>query len=292
MKRKIILGLILLSLCQVWVLAEEKAGSEPPLTFIELWNAVAYYDTNIEKKSFASVLGRYEGKIGFNILNFPLQVYGVYYGVGSQNPDFFDNAIFSGGGARFRPFASFRATTWFNEWLPDLKIFVESLSAGYQKNAASAEALSKNDIRAGIDLWHEWNLDKPNEKYAWAEMWLNCSYRDTNFGWDPDGFKNYVLMFQPKFGRHLGPGLEAYLRADLTLTGKEGPDYYFLNVADYGFGLRLEPWRSSSDLNDLLRKLKIYIEVLGVSYLKEKPVDATKQVSADVRFGIDCSYGR
>jgi hypothetical protein len=63
-------------------------------------------------------------------------------------------------------------------------------------------------------------------------------------------------------------------------------------VADYGFGLRLEPWRSSSDLSDLLRKLKIYIEVLGVSYLKEKPVDATKQVSADVRFGIDCSYGR
>lgn len=292
MKRKVILGLILLSLCQTWVVAEEKVDTKPPLTFVELWNTVAYYDTNVEKKGFASILGRYEGKIGFNVLSFPLQIYGVYYGVGSQSPNYYDNAIFSGAGLRFRPFDNLQVTHWYNEWLRDVKIFVEDLSASYLKNAASAEGLSNTDLRAGIDVWHEWNLDNPDEKLPWGEMWLNWSYRDTNFGWDPNGFKSYVFLFQPKIGRHLGTGIEAYLRGDLTLSGREGPDYYFLNVADYGFGLRLEPWRSTSSLNDLLRKLKLYLEVLGVSYLKDKPTDSTKQVASDVRFGIDCSYGR
>jgi len=292
MKRKIILGLILLFLCQRLAWGEEKVGPKPPLTFIELWNTVAYYDTNLEKKGFASLLGRYEGKVGLNVLDFPLQIYGVYYGVSSQNTDYFDNSIFSGAGLRFRPFDKLRTTGWYNEWLKDVKIFVESLSASYQKNVASAEGLSKTDLRAGIDLWHEWNLDNPDEKLPWGELWMNWSYRDTNFGWDPNGFKNYVFRFQPKIGRYLGTGIEIYLRSDLTLSGKEGPDYYFLNVADYGFGLRLEPWRNTSNLNDLLRKLKIYVEVLGVSYLRDKPTDTTKQVPSDVRFGVDCSYGR
>ncbi|MDD5593250.1 MAG: hypothetical protein PHG97_00735 [Candidatus Margulisbacteria bacterium] len=261
--------------------------------FAELWNNFAYYDTNLERKGFSSILGHYEGKIGFYLLDTPLQLYGAYYGITAQTGDYFDNSLFTGAGVRFKPFeGSFKGTSWLNEWIPDIKVFGESLSAGYLKGGSSAEAagLAKTDTRYGFDLWHEWNLDKPNENLPWAELWSNLSYRDTNFGWE--SFKNYVFYFQPKIGRHLGRGIETYLKADAVYSGKGGPSYSFLNVADYGVGVRFEPWRNMATANELLRKFKMFFEVLSVSYLKEKPADPNKVVDRDVRFGIDFSYGR
>lgn len=260
--------------------------------FGELWNNISYYDTNLEKKGFASLLGRFEGKIGLNLFNLPLQVYGVYYGVGSQATDYWDNNVFSGGGIRFRPLVGVESTGWHDEWMPDLKVFAESLSSAYLKNAASAEAagLRTRDVRYGLDLWHEWNLDKADEAIPWAELWANLSSRQTNFGWED--FNDYIFYFQPKIGRHLGRGIEIYCRGDLVTSGKQGASYYFLNMLDYGVGIRFEPWREDSSATDLFRKFKMFAEVLSVSYLKDKPVDLNKQVSQDVRFGIDFSYGR
>jgi hypothetical protein len=261
-------------------------------TFTELWQNAAYYETNLENKNFASLLGRFEGKLGIYLFDTPLQLYGVYYGVASQSSDYWDNSLFAGAGVRFKPFEGFEGLGWQTDWLRDLKIFYEQLNSSYLKGGASAEAdkLAKTDQRAGFDLWHEWNLDKPDENLPWGEMWANLAYRETNFGWED--FKNYVFYFQPKLGRHLGRGLEAYLRADLVASGKSGPSYYFLNTADYGVGLRLEPWRNDPAASDWLKKFKLFAEVLGVSYLKDKPTDAQKRVERDVRFGIDFSYGR
>lgn len=266
-------------------------GSTPPrsLTFVELWNNLAYYDTNLEKKGFASILGRFEGKAGLNLFNSPLQVYGVYYSTLSQSEDYWDNSLFYGAGVRYKPFESYPASGWADEWIRDIKIFVESLSSKYLKSSASAESagLKDKDTRYGIEVWHEWNLDKADESLPWGELWANYSSRSTNFS--TQEANRQVLYFQPKIGRHLGGGVGIYLRGDLTYSDT---DDYWLNVADYGVGVRFEPWRRSGAENDLLRKFKMFAEILGVSYLKDKPPDSNKEVATDVRFGIDFSFGR
>jgi hypothetical protein len=138
-----------------------------------------------------------------------------------------------------------------------------------------------------LDLWYEWNLDRPDENLPWGELWANYSYRTTNFS--SADFKGSIFYFQPKIGRHLGSGIEVYLRADLTTSDKTE---YWLNVVDYGVGVRFEPWRQTHKEDSILKKFKMFAEVLGVSYLKDKPTDVNKVVSSDVRFGIDFSYGR
>jgi hypothetical protein len=268
--------------------------------FVELWNNFTYYDTNLERKGYDSILGHYEGKVGLWLFDTPFQLYGAYYGMTAQTSDYYDNSLFTGAGLRVKPLAgNFQATSWLDEWVPDIKVFAESLNANYLKGASSAEAagLATTDIRYGIDLWHEWNLNKPDESLPWAELWTNLSYRTTNFGWslasgEAPSFNNYIFYFQPKLGKHLGRGIETYLKADVVYSGKSGPDFYFINVADYGVGLRFEPWRNMETANELLRKFKMFFEVLGVSYLKDKPADPNKVVERDVRFGIDFSYGR
>jgi hypothetical protein len=292
--RSLIFGILFFFVLQGAGLARNGPPAPRPLYFAELWNNVAYYDTNLEKKGFASFLGRFEGKLGLNLFNSPLQVYGVYYATVSQSEDYWNNPVFYGAGARFKPMENYGGSGWADEWLRDVKIFAESLAARYLKDEASAEAsgLADKDTRYGIDVWHEWNLDRADESVPWGEIWLNLSSRKTNFGWESGGFNEWVLYFQPKFGRHLGSGVQAYLRADVTMSGKEGPDYYFLNVADYGIGIRFEPWRQDGTENDLLRKFKMFAEVLAVSYLKDKPADPNKEVSTDARFGIDFSFGR
>jgi hypothetical protein len=260
--------------------------------FAELWNNLSYYDTNLEKKGFSSLLGRFEGKVGFSLFDSPLQIYWAYYGVSSQSSDYYDNSFFSGPAVRYLPFTAYQASGWQNEWIRDLKIYYESLSAAYFKDGATADAnkLSKTDSRYGLDLWHEWNLDKLDETLPWGEIWANLSHRETNFGWEP--FNDYVLYLQPKFGRHLGRGIEVYLRSDLTYSGKSGSSYSFLNIADYGAGIRFEPWRRIETANDLLRGFKMFVEALGVTYLKDKPLIATNTVSSDLRFGVEFTNGR
>jgi hypothetical protein len=142
-------------------------------------------------------------------------------------------------------------------------------------------------MRYGIEIWKEWNLDDPNEKLPWGELWANFSFRSTDFSTREVG--RQVYYFQPKFGWHLGGGIETYLRADIVYSDVND---YWLNMADYGVGLRFEPWRKIGDTNDLLRKFKMFAEVLGVSYLKDRPQDLNKEVSSDIRFGVDFSYGR
>lgn len=155
------------------------------------------------------------------------------------------------------------------------------------KNAVSGEANRRTDTRYGFDLWHEWNLDNPDPDNFWGELWANLSYRSTNFSWTD--FNGYIFYFQPKIGRHLGRGIEPYVRADITSSDKAD---YWLNVLDYGAGIRFEPWRQTADKDSLLKKFKMFAEILSVSYLRGKPADSNKTVSSDVRFGIDFTYGR
>lgn len=295
MKRLLLLGLIAICFFPSLAFSQDEApsqagsGSQRPFTFIELWNNSAYYETNIERKGFSSILTRYEGKLGIHPFNNPLQVYWAYYGVSSQDKSYWNNALFSGAGVRFKPFESYAGSNWQNEWIRDIKIFAENLTSDYFQNKASAEAagLKNTDTRYGLEVYHEWNLDNPIESVPWGELWSKLDYRSTNFS--ASAFDTYILYFQPKIGKHLGRGIETYLRADLTSSPKSD---YWLNVLDYGVGVRFEPFRKKGNEKDIFKKFKMFIELLGVSYLKDQPGEANKQVASDLRFGMDFSYGR
>lgn len=276
-------------LAGVFLLIAPAFAEDPvrPPFFLDSWNNVAYYDTNVEKKGFNSLLGRFDEKLGVYLFNSPLQVYGALYCVTSQGTDYWDNALYYGPGIRIKPFEAYRGSGWQDEWLRDVKVFAESLTSSFLKDAASGEANKRQDVRYGLDLWHEWNLDNPNPNICWGELWANLSHRSTNFAYDD--FNSYILYFQPKVGWHLGRGLETYLRADLTQSDKSS---YWLNVADYGIGIRVEPWRQIEKSDSFMKKFKMFAEILSVSYLKDKPTDPNKTVSTDLRFGIDFSYGR
>jgi hypothetical protein len=258
-----------------------------PLFFLDSWNNVAYYDTNNEKKGFAGLLGRFDERIGVYLFNSPLQIYGALLCVTSQSPDYWDNALYYGPGIRIKPFESFHGSGWQDEWVRDVKIFTESLTSSFLRDAASGEANKRQDVRYGLDLWHEWNLDNADPKVCWGELWANLSRRSTNFEYAD--FNGYILYFQPKVGWHLGRGLEAYLRGDLTQSDKSS---YWLNVADYGIGIRVEPWRQMEKNDSFMKKFKMFAEILSVSYLKDRPTDPNKTVASDLRFGVDFSYGR
>jgi len=281
----------ILTVCVSACLAADKPLEKSPF-FIEMWNNAAYYGTNLEKPRFASALVRSEGKAGLNFFNYPIQFYGVYYGVASQSDDYWDNSLFSGAGVRILPFSGLAASGWLADIFRAMKFYSENLNASYLKDNASAEAagLAKTDRRSGVEIYQEWNLDNANYNSPWTELWFNYSSRTTNFGWED--FNSYVMYLQTKFGRHLGDGIEVYLRGDITSSGKDTPSYYFINVADYGVGVRFEPWRNTGTADDLMRKFKMFAEVLGVSYLRNKPADQTKVVDSDVRFGVEFSYGR
>lgn len=270
------------------ILVGQGNNGRAPL-FLELWNNAAFYSTNLEKQNFSALLGRFEGKVGLNFFDFPLQAYGVYYGASSQSLDYWDNSLYSGVGARIFPFRDYSGDRWYNEWLKGIRIYGEGLNASYLKNSVSAEGLAKTDSRYGLEIWYAWNQYKPDETIPWGELWLKADYRQTNFGWEK--FEDYVVYCQPKFGRHLAEGIEAYLRADITYSGKSGPAYSFLNIADYGVGIRFVPLRGMSRDNDIFRTFKMYAEILGVTYLKDEPA-AAKRVNSDLRFGVEVAYGR
>ncbi|MBI5078577.1 hypothetical protein HZB08_00955 [Candidatus Saganbacteria bacterium] len=278
------------AVCLVVVLLAITASSSAPTRlfspFVESWNNLAYYNTTAGGTTNTILLGRFEGKVGLNLFNAPLQIYGVYYGVSSEDKNYWNNAVYSGVGVRFKPFEKYYSRDWQDEWLRDVKIFAETLSSSFFKDIASGEANRRTDFRYGFDVWHEWNLDQPLDSLPWGELYANLSSRSTNFSWTD--FNGYLFNFQPKVGMHLASRFEPYLRLDLTASDKSD---YWLNLAYYGAGFRFEPWRRMEQTNEFLKKFKMFVEVLNVAYLKNQPPDAIK-VSSEVRFGVDFSYGR
>ncbi|MBI5700808.1 hypothetical protein HZC34_03045 [Candidatus Saganbacteria bacterium] len=258
----------------------------------DVWTNGAYYSTNGENSNFRAVQLRSEGRFGFNFgESSPTKPYIVYYGSYGQDPNYWNNNLAVGGGVRSMPFVSFETTSWALEWIRDTKIYAEILTLNFLKGKATAEAngVKTNDYRIGIDIWHEWNLQNAKAKAPWAEMWTRIDYRNTNF-YDPmsglDKFQNFLGYFQLKIGRHLPGGVRPYLASYLTISGLKK---VWLNNLYYGAGIRMEPFRDQENSPELLRKFKMYIEGLNISYLAE--LDPTRPVT-DMRFGIEFTYGR
>jgi hypothetical protein len=120
----------------------------------------------------------------------------------------------------------------------------------------------------------------------WAEVWGNLSYRDTNFTDNSiPKFKTYLLFLHTKMGVHLAGGVRPYLATDLTMSSR--PEAWY-NSLYYGAGVRFEPFREQKDPPEILRKFKMFVEVMGISWLQQKD----SRPSSDMRFGIDFTYGR
>jgi len=263
------------------------------------WINGGYHRTNAEREDFDSALGRVEAKIGLAILplwnNAALQAYLAYYGVYSEEPHSWNNNDVSGVGIQVMPLLGMNDLGW----LQDLTVFYEELSINWTNSDEddindNTDYLEETDTRFGVELWHEWNQPSThkveNRDMLWAELWTSLSYRETNFGYEE--FEDFVFFFQPKIGMYSfvffkNISLEPYFKVDLVSSGKEYP--YYNNVAP-GIGLRIRPFVSGyvgGQKMTALRKLKFFVEILQVSYLKERgPVDY------DFRIGIDLNIGR
>lgn len=258
----------------------------------DVWTNLGNYGTNGERSNFNSFVLRSEGKFGVHlptgISNINLSPYLAYYGVYSQDKNYWNNELATGFGLRTYPLANFPGDSWTNEWIKDIKVFVEvlNLSVLQDKATATTNEVRTNDFRVGVDLWHEWNLNEPDPKYPWAEVWGNLSYRDTNFidKYIPK-FKTYLLYLQTKFGAHMAGGVRPYVVSYLTSSSR--PEAWY-NSWYYGVGVRFEPFREQKDPPEVLRKFKMFVEVLGISWLQNKD----SRPANDARFGIDFTYGR
>lgn len=259
--------------------------------WVDNWTNASYYTTNAEKTNFRSFLLRSEGRFGFQFSeDFSAIPYIVYYGSYSQDPNYWNNELAYGAGLRLKPFSSLSMDSWFGDFLKEVKIYGEILNLKFLQNASSAEAngVKTTDFRIGIDLWREWNLSTPNYSLFWGELWTNFSYRDTNF-YDTvnfNKFQTYVAFQQLKVGRHFPGGIKPYVA---IYVNKSGSSKAWLNNIIYGIGLRMEPFREQEATPVLLRKFKMFLEVLNVSLLAEQ--DPTRPTS-DFRFGVECTEGR
>ncbi len=292
----IIYSLSLVILC--CLIFSEPAGAQ---FWVENWNYGGYRSTNFEKTGFAGVLARSEGRFGIHLIPVGwsfIDPYLVYYGVFSQDTAYWNNNLVTGFGVRVRPFLGYQPTSWINEWLPDVRVFCESLSIQYLKDSNTALNVDKTqttDVKYGIDIWHEWNLDKPNPFVPWAELWSNFSYRNTNFqsAWADSLFGSfqgsYLFYFQPKIGWHLGRRAEPYLKAELVSCSQS---FSWFNNLAYGLGIRVEPFRDEP--SHIFRKLKVFAEYMKINYTRSHPAEnppPSQKPDNDLRFGIDLSYG-
>lgn len=264
-----------------------------------VWINGANYKTNLERDDFNSQLGRVETKIGVSL--WPLwrgasiQPYFAYYGVASADKHSWNNNNVSGIGVQVMPLLGFNEL----DWLQDLKVFWETLSVQWMSEDESdpddnPEYNYTTDSRIGLDIWHEWNQPGPykveNRRMLWGELWARLSYRSTNFGCDK--FDNWLFTFQPKVGVYTWKFLnnfsfEPYFKADAVVSGS---DLYYYNNVTYGLGIRIRPFLSGYIFGEdfqVLKKLKLFVEVLSVSYLKERG-----EVDHDFRFGFDFNFGR
>ncbi len=216
--------------------------------------------------------------------------YVVYYGVTGQDPNYWNNNFAYGFGVRAMPFTGVETKSWATEWIRDTKLYAEILSLSFLKDETTAmnNKVKTDDFRYGIDIWHEWNLQNVNRKYFWGEMWARADYRNTNF-YDPQTmgkFQDYVGYLQLKIGRHLLGGVRPYIAGYLTVSGTK---VVWLNSLYYGLGIRMEPFREQEDVPQILKKFKMFIEGLKISWLADQ--DPSRPTS-DIRFGVEFTYGR
>ena len=269
-----------------------------------VWMNGAHYQTNLAANDFNGEVGRIETKVGVSLIPLwaqaSVQPYLAYYGVSSSDRHSYYNNSIAGFGVQVQPLLGVSSA----DWLQDLKVFYESLTVTWNDKDVddpndNPENNYTTDSRCGLDIWHTWNEPGPyiveNRNMLWGELWANLSYRSTNFEYDK--FDDYIANFQPRVGIYLfkffdNVSIEPYLRLDLITSGKSA---YYLNNADYGAGLRIRPFLSGklfgSDVQ-FLKKLKLFVEVLAVSYLKDPPPDTADFVNHDFRIGIDFDFGR
>lgn len=269
-----------------------------------VWINSARYKTNLVANNFNSDLTRGETKIGVSLITLwaqaTVQPYFAYYGVSSTDRHSYNDNSISGPGILIKPLQGITSL----DWLQDLKVFYETLTVHWTTKDEddlndNPELYYKDDNRTGVEIWHTWNqpgyASVENRAMLWGELWAHASYRTTNFGYDK--LDSYIAFFQPKVGIYLfkfynNLSIEPYLKADLTLSGKD--DSYLNNLA-YGGGLRVRPFVGGNlfgyDLQ-FLKKVKFFVETLAVSYLKDNPPEGSDFVNHDVRFGVDFDYGR
>lgn len=284
--RKSILFLILIVLFIIPVGASfaQMEGEEKGNLWADIWTDASFHKTNAERDNFNSFLIRSDGRLGLNVKEFPIKPYFIYLLAYSQDENYWNNNVGFGFGVRAFPFASYQPTSASDEWIKDVKFFVEGMVLSFlkDKETATSNDVKTYDYRVGLDLWHEWNQNEPNYSTPWAEIWANLSYRSTDFY--QVAYNSYLLHIRQKIGIFLGI-LKPYLKFDLRYGGRSEPwwNYFF-----YGGGVRVEPFRHEKDILPWLEKFKMFCEFYGIAWIRDKD----SRPASDLRFGIEFTYGR
>jgi hypothetical protein len=72
-----------------------------------------------------------------------------------------------------------------------------------------------------------------------------------------------------------------------------GATDFFLNNLQFGMGMRYHPFRYATNvqgLTALAAKARIFVEILTISYTKNRPAAGTP--ATDFRFGVELAIGR
>ena len=280
--------------------------------WIDIWGDTAQLDNHFES-GFAqgrkpSLLARTTTRMGIRIPgshpSTVLMPYLVATGNYSVDRNNWNNIYATGYGIRIFPFLTMQVSDSRLAFLPDTRLYWEQLFANYFKDRDNAKdrdtalANPSRDDRIGVEIWHEWNErdpaqpNKPFDKTdSWTELWADISYRETNFTSPP--LRNTITSFQLRRGFYVNAPVGIIEPYGVINGVNSGATDFFLNNLQFGMGMRYHPFRYATNvqgLTALAAKARIFVEILTISYTKNRPAAGTP--TTDFRFGVELAIGR
>lgn len=265
---------------------------------------ISYRSTDFSRVDYESVVGwtelravlRYKALVNDRVLrSFLFEPYVKGTLAASENSYFWENNFAYGPGLENR---FLEEVTGLDDsriaWMKNIRLYVEYLAISYGDVEIEKDT-PDHDLRAGIDLWKEWNIPPLTARSnIWGEVWGNASWRETNFS--KSDYQTYVCGLMGRVGpRFSAPVVESegilldllpYVILEASTTGTAN---FWENGYSAGGGVRLMPvfkWGKDRDQQLILR---IYAEWLtNLGYFKGEADPETPD--HDVRVGINFSY--
>jgi len=283
-----------------------------------------YRTTNFSQRHFDSQVGFWSHRLVFKGIRFLEQTTIDPYvdavtSLESNGTDFASNLELSAG-MEWRPFARAKFTdnvmpggVQILEWMKNIRFFVAYLQRKNLKDKFD-DATHTYNLEAGVNVFKEWGIDLPDmfvfnrdqgmlkkSDFLWGELFMDWIFDKTNFTsgnnlntfltttafkvgvkWPrfdlPDNPINRELLFMPYFV--------------FEDTRNSEQSRFFQNKYNYGFGVRMMPFRDYRFMNnEWLFKTKLFFEYLmDIHYTKDKPPSAVPE--KDIRIGVNMSLRR
>jgi len=278
------------------------SNEEPPIVksileskyhLVQSFGDVAYRNTNFYKSDYHGLVLSMENRVVFprfsEFIDAPIPLPDIFLtGIFKRLTDLdWEDRLDYGIGVEWRPFSQAKfLDTPVLHWIKLLKFYIVYLRTIYLQYQDEWSWRPKDDVRAGVEFYHEYHLDD-SSRY-WAEVWGDASWRITNFY--VDDYDSWTFAIVPKFGVKLFPdraySVMPYFTGELALTGRTE---YWQNRTLAGVGIRMMPFRRYDGMLGIFTKnTKFYVEYLRVThYFDDLPSCSACVPEHDIRFGIN-----